>query len=130
MRTIGNLIWILVCGIWLALGWILVGFFWSISIIGLPIGMQCFKLARLSFAPFGKEIIEGTGAVNFLVNILWLIFGGLELALGSVTIGLLLCLTIVGIPFGKQCFKLARLSLMPFGASIVNRSQMMLIARR
>ncbi len=130
MKTIGNIIWILVCGVWLALGWILAGFLWSITIIGLPIGMQCFKMARLSFAPFGKEVLYGTGAMSFLVNVLWLIFGGLELALASALFGVLLCLTMIGIPFGKQCFKLAQLSLMPFGASVINSGQLRTLAVR
>ena len=130
MKTIGNIIWIVVCGIWLALGWVLVGFLWSITIIGLPIGMQCFKMAALSFAPFGKEVVYGMGAMSLLVNIVWIVFGGLELAAASVVIGLILCLTIVGIPFGKQCFKLARLSLMPFGASIVNGDRLQTLVVR
>lgn len=124
MNTIGNIIWIIVCGIWLALGWIFAGLLWSITIVGLPIGMQCFKMARLSFAPFGKEVLYGTGAMSLLVNILWIIFGGLELAAGSILLGLLLCVTIIGIPFGKQCFKLAQLALFPFGASVVHGDQL------
>jgi uncharacterized membrane protein YccF (DUF307 family) len=120
MSCLGNIIWFCVGGFWLGISWLIVGILWCISIVGIPVGMQCFKLAGLSFFPFGKEIEYGGGAVSCLLNILWLIFGGLELALESAVIGLLFCVTIVGIPFGLQCFKLAKLSLMPFGADVVH----------
>ena len=75
-------------------------------------------MAKLSFCPFGKEVRYGGGAVSLLVNILWLIFGGVEMALEFAVFGLLLCVTIIGIPFGMQMFKLAKLALMPFGAEV------------
>ena len=87
--------------------------------VGIPVGMQCFKLAGLAFSPFGKEIVFGGGGFSLLVNLLWVIFSGLELAIGYALLGCLWCVTIVGIPIGKQCFKLARLALTPFGASVV-----------
>ena len=80
--------------------------------------MQCFKFASLAFFPFGKEINYGGGAVSLFANILWLILSGIPLALSAAVNGLLLCCTIIGIPFGLQCFKIAKLSLMPFGASV------------
>ena len=82
-------------------------------------GLQCFKFASLSFFPFGKEVVYGGGAGSFLLNIIWLVVSGLPLAIESVVIGALLCMTVVGIPFGLQQFKLAKLALMPFGAEIV-----------
>ena len=118
MKTIGNILWFLFGGIVGGLMWLLIGLLWCITIIGIPVGIQCFKLAEMSFFPFGKKVVYSGGAVSFLVNVLWFLFGGLELALAHSVFGLLWCITIVGIPFGKQFFKLAKLSLAPFGAEI------------
>lgn len=118
MSCIGNLLWFIFGGIWQGLNWVLAGVLWCITIIGIPIGIQCFKFAGLAFFPFGKEIKYGGGAISVLANILWLIFSGILLALGAALNGILLCCTIIGIPFGMQCFKIAKLSLMPFGASV------------
>ena len=118
MSFLGNILW-LVCGGFLSgLGWLCAGIFWCITIIGIPIGIQCIKLSGMSFAPFGKEVRYEGGAGSFLVNVLWFFFSGIELALGNFFAGCLLCITIVGIPFGKQFFKLAKLSLAPFGAVV------------
>lgn len=119
MRFLGNLLWLVLCGFWLALFWSVVGLFWCLSIVGIPVGVQCFKFAALMLAPFGRRIIMGTRPGSILLNLLWLVFGGVELALASAAIGLVLCLTVVGIPFGLQCFKFANLALLPFGAQIV-----------
>lgn len=89
------------------------------TIVGIPIGMQCFKLASLSFTPFGREVIYEGGAFSFIVNVLWFLLSGLLLALENFLLGCLLCVTIVGIPFGKQFFKIAKLALAPFGAVVV-----------
>ena len=118
MKTIGNIIWILLGGLPMAIGWFFIGILWCITIIGIPIGLQAFKLAKLSFLPFGKRVSPGRGAGSMILNILWLIFGGLLLAAGSFIVGCLFCITIIGIPFGKQHFKLAKLALMPFGATV------------
>lgn len=119
MEVLGNIIWFLFGGIFSGLAWIFVGCLWCITILGIPIGLQCFKLAGLAFFPFGKEIRYGGGTVSLIANILWLIFSGIELAIGYVILGCLFCVTIIGIPFGIQHFKLAKLSLMPFGAEVV-----------
>ena len=87
-------------------------------IIDLPYGLQCFKFAKLSFFPFGKEITYSNDAVSFIVNVIWLIANGWWMAVGNFVIGCLWCVTIVGIPFGKQFFKIAKLSLAPFGAKV------------
>ena len=118
MRILGNILWIIFGGLISALGWILAGCLWCITILGIPIGLQCFKLSSISFNPFGKEIKYEGGAVSFLVNILWFLFSGLELALGNFLIGCILCLTIIGVPWGKQFFKIAKLALAPFGAVV------------
>lgn len=118
MSAIGNIIWVIFAGLWLAIGWAITGLLWCATIIGIPVGRQCFKFAGLALAPFGRDVSFGGGAGSLLLNILWLIFGGLELALASAVCGLVLCVTIVGIPFGLQCFKLAQLALMPFGSEV------------
>ena len=81
--------------------------------------MQCFKFAGLAFFPFGKEIVYGGGAGSLITNIIWLLCCRIPMAVENACLGLLLCITIVGIPFGLQFFKIAKLSLMPFGAEIV-----------
>lgn len=118
MRIVGNLIWFLFGGIFLGLGWALAGVIWCITIVGIPWGVQCFKFAKLAFFPFGKEILFGGGVGSLLFNLLWLLLSGVALAVEAAVIGLVFCITIVGIPFGKQCFKFARLALMPFGARV------------
>ena len=118
MGCLGNLLWFVLGGFWMGLGWLLAGILWCITIIGIPIGTQCFKLAGLAFFPFGKEVEYGGGAGSFLLNIFWMIVSGIPLALESLLIGLVFCVTIIGIPFGLQCFKLAKLALMPFGTNV------------
>ncbi|MBE6831919.1 YccF domain-containing protein [Clostridium sp. KNHs216] len=118
MGCLGNLIWFVFGGLIMGLSWLLVGILWCITIVGIPVGIQCFKFAELAFFPFGKEVSFGGGVGSFLLNILWLVFGGFALAVEAAAIGGLFCLTIVGIPFGLQCFKIAKLALMPFGASV------------
>lgn len=121
MSIIGNIIWFIFGGIFSGICWYIVGILWCLSIVGIPIGLQCFKLGRLSFLPFGKRIELSSKTSSLLLNILWIIFGGIELALTHVSFGLILCITIIGIPFGMQHFKLAKLALLPFGAQITNK---------
>ncbi|MCR5806487.1 MAG: YccF domain-containing protein [Oscillospiraceae bacterium] len=119
MRILGNIIWIICGGLLSALTWVFFGLIWCITIVGIPIGKQCFKLSSISPNPFGKEIeYADNGSVSFLMNVLWFLFGGAEMALGNALLGVLLCITIIGIPFGKQFFKIAGLSLIPFGAKV------------
>lgn len=118
MGCLGNLLWLIFGGLVSALSWALVGCLWCVTIIGIPVGLQCFKFATLSLFPFGKEVEYGGGAGSLLLNIIWLIVSGLPLALEHVLLGCLLCITIIGIPFGMQHFKLAKLALFPFGSSV------------
>lgn len=119
MSLIGNILWFFVGGFLPALLWFFFGLLWCLTIVGIPIGVQCFKMADLQLLPFGRDVYyDGAGLGSFVLNILWIIFGGIELAVANATIGVVLCLTIVGIPFGMQSFKMAKLSLMPFGAKI------------
>ena len=119
MGCLGNLLWFLFGGCISGLSWCLAGCLWCITVIGIPVGMQCFKFAALSFFPFGKEVHYGGGAGSFLLNLFWLVLSGIPLALESAVLGCLLCITVIGIPFGMQHFKIAKLALMPFGAEII-----------
>ena len=119
MSILGNILWFLCGGFLSALSWFVYGLLWCVTIVGIPVGVQCFKFAKLSCCPFGKDVVWSSGAVAFLVNVLWIIVSGVPLAIEHLTIGLILCVTIVGIPFGRQHLKLAKLALMPFGAEIV-----------
>ena len=118
MGCLGNILWFVFGGCLSGLSWLLAGILWCITIVGIPIGMQCFKFAGLSFFPFGKEVQYGGRAGSLLLNILWLLLSGLPLAIESAILGAVLCCTIIGIPFGLQHFKIAKLALMPFGAYV------------
>lgn len=119
MGCLGNIIWFIFGGFVAGIGWLLAGAIWCVTIIGIPIGLQCFKLAGLSFWPFGKKVVYSNSTASVLINIIWLIISGLPLALVHCVSGIILCVTIIGIPFGLQSFKLAKLALMPFGAKVV-----------
>ena len=118
MGSLGNVLWFVFGGAVSGLSWCLAGCLWCITVVGIPVGMQCFKFAALSFFPFGKEITYGGGAGSLLLNIIWLLVSGLPLAIESALLGCLLCITIIGIPFGLQHFKIAKLALMPFGSVV------------
>ena len=119
MNLLGNILWFICGGIISGLSWILAGVIWCITIIGIPIGLQCFKFAGLSFWPYGKQVVYGGGAMSTIANIFWLLFSGIPLALENLLLGLICCITIIGIPFGKQFFKIAKLALTPFGAKVI-----------
>ncbi|MBR4456968.1 MAG: YccF domain-containing protein [Solobacterium sp.] len=120
MRILLNILWMIFGGLISWAGWVLVGCLWCITIVGIPVGMQCFKLASISLNPFGKDVTypEDSG-ISMILNVIWIFFGGLEMAALNLTIGVILCITIIGIPFGKQFFKIARVALLPFGAEVV-----------
>ena len=117
MNSIGNLLWLILGGILVAIIYFIVGLLMCITIIGIPFGKQCFKMARLSVWPMGTDVKTDFGK-HPIANVIWLIFGGLGLGIGFFFAGILWCVTIIGIPFGKQCFKLAKLGLTPFGATV------------
>lgn len=131
MTFIGNLIWFVFGGLIMGLAWWLVGILCYISIIGIPWGKACFVIGQFTFWPFGKEAVSrvkltgngdvGTGTLGLAGNIIWLILVGIWLAIGHVISGALCCITIIGIPFGIQHFKLAAISLMPIGMTIVDK---------
>jgi len=129
MRTIGNVIWFLMGGVLMGLAWWLIGLLAFISIIGIPWGKACFVIGKLSFFPFGKEVIDryeltliddiGTGALGVAGNIIWFIFAGVWLAIGHLLCAIFSFLTIIGIPFAIQHLKLAGISIAPIGKTIV-----------
>ena len=105
----------------MSLAYLFQGIAYCITIIGIPVGVQLFKMAGLSLFPFGREVRDRNGEMgcwSMFLNILWIVCGGIEMAMTHAVVGLLFCITIVGIPFGKQHFKLAVLALMPFGKEI------------
>ena len=123
MNILGNIIWLIFGGFFAALGYLFGGIVLCITIIGIPWGLQCFKLASLVLMPFGKKIVydsSNSGCLATLANIIWLFFGGLYTAIIHIGMGLLLFITIIGIPWGQQHFKLVEISLMPFGKKIVS----------
>jgi uncharacterized membrane protein YccF (DUF307 family) len=122
MNFLGNIIWLIFGGLLAALGYIFGGFVLCITIIGIPWGLQCFKLAGLVLWPFGKKIINtssSSGCLSLLCNIIWLLSGGLYTAIVHLVFALILFITIIGIPFARQHLKLVELSLMPFGKQVV-----------
>lgn len=108
MRVLGNILWIILGGLAIAIGWALVGLILCISIIGIPFGIQAFKMAGLTLTPFGKTVQYGGGVGSALANILWVVLVGWWMALGYLGAGVLNCITIIGIPFGIQSFKMAK----------------------
>ena len=121
MKTIGNIIWVLFGGFMIALEYFIAGFLMMITIIGIPFGIQSFKLGILALWPFGSKVVEdesSVGCLSLVMNIIWIIIGGFWIALTHLFWGIIFCITIIGIPFGKQHFKLIRLALFPFGKKI------------
>jgi len=123
MNTIGNLIWLICGGFLSALGYFVMGFVFCITIIGIPFGIQCFKIGMLVLFPFGKKVItipSSGGCLMLLFNLIWIVTGGLYTACIHLVFAVLLFITIIGIPFGRQHLKLAELTLAPFGKTIVD----------
>lgn len=121
MSLLGNIIWLIFGGFFAGLGYIIGGLGMCLTIIGIPFGMQSIKIGFATFAPFGKEIVETDNAgsvLGVILNIIWLIFFGWEIALAHLVGALILAISIIGIPFAKQHIKLIPLSLMPFGRQL------------
>jgi len=122
MNLFGNIIWLIFGGLMAALGYFLGGIVLCVTVIGVPWGLQCFKLAGFVLWPFGKKVISDSdtmGCLNIFFNLIWILCGGLYTAIVHIVMGAVLCLTIIGIPWGKQHFKLVEISLMPFGKKII-----------
>lgn len=118
MRLIGNILWLILGGLFLAASWAVIGLVLCVTIIGIPLGVQAFKMAGLTLTPFGKTVVYGGGVGSVLANIVWFVLAGVWMAIGYVFAGLLNCVTIIGIPFDIQSFKMAKLALWPFGSQI------------
>ncbi len=117
MRLIANIIWIILGGIISAALWCIAGIILCLTIVGIPFGLQCFKVAKISLAPFGKRV-RLSYMSHPIINTVWLIFVGWELFLFYMLASLACCITIVGIPVGLQGFKFAKLAFAPFGAKV------------
>jgi len=125
MKLLGNIIWFVFGGIFIAIEYVIASFLLMITIIGIPFGVQTLKLAGLALWPFGKTTRSSesnSGCISVVMNILWILIGGIWISLSHLIIGLLFFVTIVGIPFAQQHFKLASLALTPFGREIVTKN--------
>ncbi|MFN8025271.1 MAG: YccF domain-containing protein [Acidimicrobiia bacterium] len=126
MSLILNVIWLVLSGLWLAIGYVLAGILMCILIITIPFGIQSFKLAGFALWPFGRAVVkrpDRSRALSAIGNVLWFVLAGIWLAIVHIVTGVLLCITIIGIPLGIANFKLVPLALVPFGKEVVPRSQ-------
>lgn len=131
LRALLNILWFVLGGLVMALGWWLAGLIMAISIVGLPWAKACFVMGQFSLLPFGREAVDremltgqediGTGALGLIGNILWFVLAGWWLALGHVSAAIANFITIIGIPFGWQHLKLAMIALAPIGKTIVEK---------
>jgi uncharacterized membrane protein YccF (DUF307 family) len=121
MRLLLNLLWLVLCGFWMCLAYLLAGALWCLTIIGIPFGIASFRIGLFALWPFGRTIVEKprSGVGSAIGNILWFIFSGVWLALAHAITGVLLCLTIIGIPLGLANFKMIPISLFPLGKDVV-----------
>lgn len=122
MNILGNIIWIIFGGLIIAIEYIIASITLMITIIGIPFGLQSLKLAELALLPFGRKIVTNetsSGCVSIVMNIIWFFVGGLPIALTHLLFGVIFYITIIGIPFGNQHFKLMKLAFVPFGKKIL-----------
>ncbi|MEV6913153.1 YccF domain-containing protein [Amycolatopsis sp. NPDC051071] len=121
MRLILNVIWLVLCGLWMALGYIVAGIICCVLIVTIPFGLASFRIAAYALWPFGRTVADrhDAGAASTIGNVIWFLFAGLWLAIGHVLTGVALCVTIIGIPLGVANFKMIPVSLMPLGKEIV-----------
>lgn len=121
MRLILNVIWLILAGFWMAVGYAVAGLICCILIITIPWGIASFRIANYALWPFGREVVEkpGAGTGSLLGNVIWIIVAGIWLAIGHIVTGIALCVTIIGIPLGLANFKLVKVSLVPLGKEIV-----------
>ena len=126
MRTVLNILWLVLAGFWMAMGYVLAGIVCFILIITIPFGIAAFRIAAYVLWPFGRTTVprRDAGVGSFVGNVIWVVFAGWWLALGHLVTGFLLCLTIIGIPFGIANFKLIPISLAPLGVEIVPSDEM------
>ena len=121
MKFLGNILWLIMGGLVVSLYYALMGVLFCITVIGIPFGLQLIKMAGLALWTFGRDVHSDTndgGCLAIIMNVIWIIFGGIEIAMLHIGFGIVCCLTIVGIPFGMQHFKMAILAFVPFGKKI------------
>ena len=121
MSFLGNLLWIVLGGFLITIEYIVSGIVLCLTIIGIPFGIQCFKLAILALLPFGREIVSeptSSGCISTIFNVLWIFIGGIWICVTHLVLAIIFDITIIGIPFAKQHVKLATLALTPFGKTI------------
>ena len=121
MKFLGNIIWLIFGGFATGIEYIVASVLLMITIIGFPFGLQTLKLALVAFWPFGTQVVDSgnaNGCLSLIMNVIWILIGGIWICVTHLFFGLLLCITIIGIPFGRQHFKLASLALTPFGKTI------------
>ena len=124
MTLLGNIVWLVFGGIIIAIQYFIGSLFLFITIVGIPFGLQTLKMASMALWPFGRDTrvdVRASGCLYILMNVIWLLFGGIWIALSHAFFGALLCITIIGIPFGLQHFKLTAIALSPFGRDIVDK---------
>ena len=120
MRFLGNIIWVVFGGFFWALSLLVVGIFWCITVVGIPVGVQCFQFASFVLWPFGKKVESvSPNGLKAILNFVWAVLFGWIMALGYLLTGLLFCITVIGLPFGRQYFKMAHFVLMPLGRTFV-----------
>jgi uncharacterized membrane protein YccF (DUF307 family) len=121
MKAILNIVWLVLCGFWLAVGYVVAGVVMCILIITIPFGIAAFRLAAYALWPFGRTVVPKpeAGAGSFIGNVIWFLLAGLWMAIAHVITGIALCLTIIGIPLGVADFKLAAVAIAPLGKDIV-----------
>ena len=122
MKTILNILWLVLCGFWLAVGYVVAGVIMCILIITIPFGIASFRLAAYTMWPYGRTVVRkpDAGAGSMIGNVIWFVFAGLWMAIAHVVTGVLLCVTIIGIPLGVADFKLAAVAIAPLGKDIVS----------
>ena len=124
MSILMNILWFLLGGICIAVEYVVASLGMMVTIIGIPFGFQTLKLSLLALCPFGKEIQttpQASGCISVIMNILWILIGGIWISLSHLVFGIVLCITVIGMPFGLQHFKLAKLALTPFGKTIIEK---------
>jgi len=125
VRTLLNIIWLVLSGFWMFLGYLLAGVVLCILIITIPWGIASFRIGGYALWPFGRAVVDkpGAGVGSFLGNVVWVVLAGWWLAIGHIVTGVAMCLTIIGIPLGIASFKMVPISLMPLGKDIVPSDQ-------
>ena len=122
MRTLLNIIWLVLSGFWMALGYVIAGIICCILIVTIPFGIASFRIANYALWPFGRTVVRDpqSGAPSAIGNIIWLLVAGIWLAIGHITTGIAMCITIIGIPLGIASFKMVPVSLLPLGSRIIS----------